>query len=87
MPTIEELRQTRIDKLKKLQEAGILAYPAKTSRDHSVAEVLENFTKLSKSKKQVVIAGRIMAQRGHGGATFLDVNDGSTMLTASGLFI
>jgi lysyl-tRNA synthetase class 2 len=77
MPTIEELRQTRIDKLKKLESAGILAYPAKTNRDHSVAEVLENFTKLSKSKKQVIIAGRIMAQRGHGGATFLDINDGS----------
>lgn len=77
MPTIEELRKTRIEKLKKLQAAGILAYPAKTGRTHSVAEALKNFTKLSKSKKRVILAGRIMAQRGHGGATFLDINDGS----------
>ena len=34
MPTIEELRKTRIEKLKKLQDAGVLAYPAKTKRTH-----------------------------------------------------
>ena len=79
MPTIEELRKTRLDKLKKLQAAGLLAYPAKTSRTSSIAEVLEEkeFKKLSKSKKEIVLAGRIMAMRGHGGATFLDINDGS----------
>jgi lysyl-tRNA synthetase class 2 len=86
MPTIEELRQTRIEKLKKLKNAGILAYPAKTKRTHSVAEVLENFKKLSggilSKKKTVVIAGRIMAQRGHGGATFLDINDGTGKIQA-----
>jgi len=32
---------------------------------------------LSKAKKRIVLAGRIMAQRGHGGATFLDIVDGS----------
>ena len=79
MSTIEELRKIRIEKLEKLQHAGILAYPAKTNRTNSIAEVIEekNFKKLSKSKKQIVLAGRIMAQRGHGGATFLDINDGS----------
>jgi len=80
MPTIEELRKTRVEKLKRLSDAGILAYPAKTKRDHSVADVLENWKKLSGGilgKKSVVIAGRIMAMRGQGGLTFLDVNDGS----------
>jgi len=77
MPTIEELRKTRIEKLKKLQEAGFLAYPAKTARTHSVAQALDNFGKFFKSKKTFILAGRIMAQRGHGGATFLDINDGS----------
>ena len=60
MPTIEELRKTRIEKLKKLEAAGILAYPAKTNRTHTIAESLENFSKLSKSKKRIVSAGRIM---------------------------
>ena len=54
-----------------------MAYPATTKRTNTIAEVLENFGKLSKGKKRVVLAGRIMAQRGHGGATFLDINDGS----------
>lgn len=85
MPTIEELRKTRIEKLKKLEHAGLLAYPAKTSRTHSIAEVLDNWKKLSGrilGKKNVVIAGRIMAMRGQGGLTFIDVNDGSGKIQA-----
>ena len=86
MPTIEELRKTRIEKLKKLESAGVLAYPATTKRTHTIAEALANFGKLripSFAKatagrgKTFILAGRIMAQRGHGGATFLDINDGS----------
>jgi len=77
MPTIEELRKTRIEKLKKLKDAGLLAYPAKTKRTHRIAEALKDFAKLSKSKKSIVLAGRIMAKRGQGGLTFLDINDGS----------
>jgi lysyl-tRNA synthetase class 2 len=34
----------------------------------------------TKSKKRIVLAGRIMAQRGHGGANFLDINDGSAKI-------
>jgi len=81
MATIDELRKIRIEKLKKLQAAGISAYPAKTKRTHSVAEALENFGKLSKAKKRIVLAGRIMAMRGHGGATFLDIYDGSSAMS------
>ncbi len=77
MPTIDELRKTRVEKLKKLKDAGILAYPAKTSRTHSIAEALKDFTSFVKSKKRIVLAGRIMARRGQGGLTFLDINDGS----------
>lgn len=80
MPTIEELRKIRIEKLKKLEVAGLLAYPAKTKRTHKISEVLENFKKLSggiMGKKSIVVAGRIMAKRGQGGLTFLDINDGS----------
>jgi lysyl-tRNA synthetase class 2 len=85
MPTIEELRKTRIEKLKKLEAAGLLGYPATTKRTHNVAEVLENFKSLSGGifgKKSVVIAGRIMAKRGQGGLTFLDVNDGTGKIQA-----
>jgi len=77
MATIDELRRVRLEKLKSLQDAGLLAYPGKTRRTHSIAEALADFAKISKSEKEIVLAGRIMAQRGHGGATFLDVNDGT----------
>jgi len=89
MSTIEELRKVRLEKLKALQSAGVLAYPAKTKRTYRICEILENFDKLSAPNKdgelyEFILAGRIMAQRGHGGATFLDIYDGSTSLTASG---
>ncbi len=85
--TIDELRKIRIEKLKKLEDSGVLAYPAKTNRTHTIAEALKNFDKLTSKPasakasarrgKRIVLAGRIMAQRGHGGATFLDIYDGS----------
>ncbi|MCX6760042.1 MAG: OB-fold nucleic acid binding domain-containing protein, partial [Candidatus Nealsonbacteria bacterium] len=77
MATIDEIRKTRLKKLKTLEAAGLLAYPAETKRTHSIIEALNEFVKLSKVKKMIVLAGRIRAQRGHGGATFLDIDDGS----------
>lgn len=77
MATIDELKKVRLEKLKSLEKSGLLGYPAKTLRTHSVAVALKDFSKLSKSGKEVVLAGRIMALRGHGGASFLDINDGS----------
>jgi len=85
MPSIDELRKTRIEKLNKLQAAGLLAYPSTTKRTHSVLEVLENFKKLSGKllgKKTIIVTGRIMAKRGQGGLTFIDINDGSGKLQA-----
>ncbi len=77
MATIDELRKVRLAKLKSLQDSGVLAYPAKTKRTHSIVEALESFIELSKKETEVVLVGRIMAMRGHGGATFLDIHDGS----------
>lgn len=77
MATIDELKKVRREKLKSLQNAGLLAYPATTKRTHAIVEALANFTELSKSEKEIVLVGRIMALRGHGGATFLDITDGS----------
>jgi lysyl-tRNA synthetase class 2 len=57
-----------------------LAYPAATKRTHAIGEALDRFSKISKSKKTLVLAGRIMAMRGHGGATFLDIQDGTGKL-------
>ena len=78
MSSIDEIKKVRLKKLISLQKAGLLAYPAKTNRTHSIAEALKNFNKLAKSDAELCLAGRIMALRGHGGATFLDIYDGSS---------
>ncbi len=77
MSTIDELKKVRVQKLKSIESSGLLAYPAKTKRTHSITEALKDFAELLKSGKEIFLAGRIMAMRGHGGATFLDINDGS----------
>lgn len=82
MSTIDELKKVRLEKLKSLQDSGVLAYPAATKRTHSISEALEDFDKLTKSGAELCLTGRIMAMRGHGGATFLDINDGSSPASA-----
>ncbi len=80
---LDEIRKVRLQKLKALEDAGLLAYPEKTARTHTVAEALESFRKLSGGffgKKKIVLAGRILAKRGQGGLTFIDLNDGSGKL-------
>ena len=61
--TLEEIRKARLEKLRSLETAGVLAYPAKTKRTHRLIEVLNDFSELAKSKKEVVLAGRIRALR------------------------
>lgn len=77
MPTIEELRQTRLEKLKRLEASGVLAYPAKTKRTHTIKQALDSFDKIFKKVKNPVLAGRIMAMRAHGKMIFLNIQDGT----------
>ncbi len=74
---LEDIRNERIKKANMLREAGIDPYPAETSRTHAIGEALKKFAALEKGKKALVIAGRVMARREHGGSMFLDVRDGS----------
>ena|SRR3989344_4980352 len=83
MSSLEEIRNTRLAKLKKLQEAGVNPYPAETNMDSSLAEVVKNFSKLSKSKKkQYSLAGRIMSLRPQGGLIFFHFSDGTDTFQA-----
>lgn len=77
MATIDEIRKNRLKKLKAIESAGILVYPEQTKRSHTCQEALENFAKLSRSKKEVILAGRIMSLRQHGGLVFCHIFDGS----------
>ena len=77
MATIDEIRKNRIRKLKCIESAGFLAYPGQTKRTHTCKEALENFSKLARSKKEIILAGRIMSLRQHGGLVFSNIKDGS----------
>jgi len=74
---LDEILSARREKLEKLKKAGVDPYPAKSWRTHSIRDVLEAFTELLEDHKMVVLAGRVLAIRGHGGSTFLNIDDGS----------
>jgi len=82
MATIDEIRKIRLKKLEAIQKAGILTYPEETKRTHKIKEALKNFNTISRLKKEITLAGRIKAQRVHGGSTFLNIEDGSGSLQA-----
>ncbi len=74
---LNDIRKARLEKLEKLQKAGIDPYPAQSLRTHSIADALVNFEKFAEEKKEIVLAGRIMAKREQGGLAFLDIAGGS----------
>lgn len=77
MSFLDEVRAERIKKIELLKESGMNPYPVSTERDYSVAEVLGEFDALMEGKKEVTLAGRIMALRGQGGLLFFNFTDGT----------
>ncbi len=82
MKTIDELRKNRLKKLETIKKALIQPFPEKTKRTHKIAEALKNFNSLFRSKKEIILVGRIRSLREHGGSTFLDVEDGTAKIQA-----
>ena len=68
---IENLRKIRLEKLEKIRKLGIDPYPARCQRKQTIAQALKMMG------KNVAVAGRIMAIRGHGGIQFFDLRDES----------
>jgi len=79
MATIDEIRNTRLKKLKAIEAAGNLAYPVFSKRTQTIGEVLDNFSKI---KKTIVLAGRLMSLRGHGGLVFGNIQDATGKIQA-----
>jgi lysyl-tRNA synthetase class 2 len=73
---LEEIRAERVAKLARLTQAGMEAYPAKTSRTHTVEDFLKNHSTLEHAGEVVTLAGRVMSIREHGGSLFVDIFDG-----------
>ncbi|MCM8779330.1 MAG: lysine--tRNA ligase [Candidatus Omnitrophica bacterium] len=70
MEEINELIKIRLKKLGEIKERGIYPYGEKFICQ-SIREIRENFSE----QKEVRVAGRIMAIRKHGKASFLDLRD------------
>lgn len=79
MASLEELRNTRIEKLNLLKSKGINPFPVSAKRDFALSEAIVDFDELSK-REVVTLAGRVMAIRGQGGLIFFNINDGTGAL-------
>ncbi len=82
MTALSEIRKNRLKKLEAIKKSLLNPFPGKTKRTHKVSEALGNFSKLSRLKKEIILGGRIKSQRGHGGSTFLDIEDGTGKIQA-----
>ena len=77
MPTLEELRQTRIEKLRHIKVENKNPYSAKVERGREIREVIHKSWFFRIAKKEIDLAGRIKTLRIHGQAAFFDLEDGS----------
>jgi len=77
MSNISRIKKVKLEKLEALKKLGIDPYPASTDRSASIFEVKRDFDKLSDAETEVVLDGRIMTKREHGGSTFCHINDGT----------
>lgn len=73
MPSLDELRTIRLQKIQSLKDLGINPYPAQTSRDTNNGDILADFG--AYEGKKVVIAGRLMSYREHGAIAFANIQD------------
>ena len=69
----EIIRRQSLEELRKL---GIDPYPAAMYNvTHQTADIISNFEKMCEAKAEVSIAGRIMARRIMGSASFFELQD------------
>ena len=73
MEDFNQLIQIRKDKLKTIREMGVNPYPYEFNQTHKSDEIINNFEELE--GKTVSIAGRIMAVRLMGKASFCHIQD------------
>lgn len=77
MSSLDSIRMERIKKRELLRLAGMDPYAASSKRTHELKDVLKNFDTLSDEETEVVVAGRVISLRRHGGSAFADIDDGS----------
>ncbi len=77
---LSELLKVRRAKLDELRAKNIDPYPYRFLRNTNAAAVLEKYKDLQAegtSSEEIILAGRIMTKRGHGKASFANIQDGT----------
>ncbi|APV43986.1 lysyl-tRNA synthetase, class 2 [Dehalogenimonas formicexedens] len=76
---IDNITRERLDKLARLKELGVEAYPNTFHRSHTNVEAASLAKQLDGSGNEptVTVAGRLIARRGMGKINFFDILDGS----------
>lgn len=77
MPTLEELRKIRIQKLEDLKNSQNNPYPSDIKRDFLIKTVFHNFWLWRLLGKKFYLVGRIKSIRTHGKVAFFDLEDTS----------
>ena len=67
--------EVRLKKREQILAKGKQPYPAETKRNETIKDCLKNFDGWEKDQKEVVVAGRIRSIRGHGGLSFIGLED------------
>jgi len=75
--SLEDLRKTRLKKLERAKEVFGSVFPSGVLPDFCLEEVISNFSKLSKRRKSLVLVGRVVGLREHGGVIFCDFKEAS----------
>ncbi len=73
----QDVLSLRRKKVRTLRDAGYDLYPAKVGRTHSLTQLRNDFAKLEKASQRLVVVGRVMTLRTHGGISFATIRDGS----------
>ncbi len=83
-----DLLLSRREKLRRLRSSGREPFPSRYHRTHTVGEAIEHLRSREAAEgaqvrtSPVALAGRVMALRGMGKATFLDIQDATGQLQA-----
>jgi len=82
---LDEQSNVRLEKLKKIEELGLEAYPYAFERTHAFKDIVKGYEKSSHDELeakdvQVKIAGRVIAVRKMGKSAFLHLFDGEAKL-------
>jgi lysyl-tRNA synthetase class 2 len=78
--TPQNYRENRKEKLESLKDRGVNPYPRQFDRTHTAEEARELFDPEGENDERIRICGRIVAERLHGSAAFLDLKDQSGTL-------